>query len=418
MSGNNDNNRANNLLQVVDRVRELCVQKSGGESSSSSSTSSPPHSQNSSSPTSIKRRVDHEDNEPNSPQSMDEGGEDCQPLDFSSKKIKKENSTSSEDVADDEASPDHRPPSFSRQFQFGEQPQFLGNHSQQQPQPPIRQVAQVQPQQAIPAHLLGSDGNSDPHSDRSSSNNNSPNRRTSPELDNSSNLETSPEQDAFRRAIAAAAANGVGYPNSPLSSNPYQLNLLHAAFQQRVLDAQNNGQQGMGQSCGMQAGRAPGLSTGASPALAVQSAAGAQSAGSGTNGPLAVSAATAAAAAAAANLSGDSLLELSQVNNASQAKFIQFRETMMEQIEASRSKTKRNSSGNSDSNSKYKDSAYLERRKKNNEAAKRSRDARRTKENEIAVRAQFLERENNELKIQLANLRAELIRMREKNLRQ
>ena len=45
-----------------------------------------------------------------------------------------------------------------------------------------------------------------------------------------------------------------------------------------------------------------------------------------------------------------------------------------------------------------KDAAYWERRRKNNEAAKRSRDARRKKENEIAVRAAFLENENMRLR--------------------
>ena len=54
-----------------------------------------------------------------------------------------------------------------------------------------------------------------------------------------------------------------------------------------------------------------------------------------------------------------------------------------------------------------KDSAYWERRRKNNEAAKRSRDARRAKEQEIALRAQFLEQENIQLKLEVAHLRAE-----------
>lgn len=49
-----------------------------------------------------------------------------------------------------------------------------------------------------------------------------------------------------------------------------------------------------------------------------------------------------------------------------------------------------------------KDSAYLERRKKNNAAAKKSRDRRRIKEDEIAIRAAYLERENLKLKCALA----------------
>ncbi|XP_059470571.1 protein giant [Neocloeon triangulifer] len=49
-----------------------------------------------------------------------------------------------------------------------------------------------------------------------------------------------------------------------------------------------------------------------------------------------------------------------------------------------------------------KDAAYWERRRKNNEAAKRSRDNRRNKEDELAIRATFLERENLILKSRLA----------------
>ncbi|XP_062846950.1 TEF transcription factor, PAR bZIP family member b isoform X2 [Trichomycterus rosablanca] len=52
-----------------------------------------------------------------------------------------------------------------------------------------------------------------------------------------------------------------------------------------------------------------------------------------------------------------------------------------------------------------KDDKYWSRRKKNNLAAKRSRDARRLKENQIAVRANFLERENAALRQEVAKLR-------------
>ena len=54
-----------------------------------------------------------------------------------------------------------------------------------------------------------------------------------------------------------------------------------------------------------------------------------------------------------------------------------------------------------------KDSAYWERRRKNNDAAKRSRDARRAKEEEIAFRAALLEQENLKLKAQVAILKSE-----------
>ncbi|XP_019938464.1 TEF transcription factor, PAR bZIP family member a isoform X1 [Paralichthys olivaceus] len=52
-----------------------------------------------------------------------------------------------------------------------------------------------------------------------------------------------------------------------------------------------------------------------------------------------------------------------------------------------------------------KDDKYWQRRKKNNVAAKRSRDARRLKENQITVRAAFLERENAALRTEVAELR-------------
>lgn len=55
-----------------------------------------------------------------------------------------------------------------------------------------------------------------------------------------------------------------------------------------------------------------------------------------------------------------------------------------------------------------KDEAYFERRRKNNAAAKKSRDRRRIKEDEIAIRAAFLERENIELKFELAAARKQL----------
>ncbi|XP_018922128.1 thyrotroph embryonic factor isoform X2 [Cyprinus carpio] len=52
-----------------------------------------------------------------------------------------------------------------------------------------------------------------------------------------------------------------------------------------------------------------------------------------------------------------------------------------------------------------KDEKYWQRRNKNNIAAKRSRDARRLKENQITVRAAFLERENSALRQEVAELR-------------
>ncbi len=54
-----------------------------------------------------------------------------------------------------------------------------------------------------------------------------------------------------------------------------------------------------------------------------------------------------------------------------------------------------------------KDMKYWEKREKNNVAARRSREARRLKENQIALRAAFLEKENGVLKKELARARAE-----------
>ncbi|KAB5517643.1 hypothetical protein PHYPO_G00169530 [Pangasianodon hypophthalmus] len=59
-----------------------------------------------------------------------------------------------------------------------------------------------------------------------------------------------------------------------------------------------------------------------------------------------------------------------------------------------------------------KDDKYWARRRKNNVAAKRSRDARRLKENQIAIRAGFLEKENAALRQEVAELRKELGRCR------
>lgn len=56
-----------------------------------------------------------------------------------------------------------------------------------------------------------------------------------------------------------------------------------------------------------------------------------------------------------------------------------------------------------------KDDKYWARRRKNNLAAKRSRDARRMKENQIALRAGYLEKEN-------CGLRQELERLKKENL--
>ncbi|CAB05032.1 Transcription factor ces-2 [Caenorhabditis elegans] len=59
-----------------------------------------------------------------------------------------------------------------------------------------------------------------------------------------------------------------------------------------------------------------------------------------------------------------------------------------------------------------KDSAYFERRRKNNDAAKRSRDARRQKEEQIASKAHALERENMQLRGKVSSLEQEAAQLR------
>ena len=63
-------------------------------------------------------------------------------------------------------------------------------------------------------------------------------------------------------------------------------------------------------------------------------------------------------------------------------------------------------------NEKDKDGKYFERRKRNNVAAKKSRDARKQREDEIAIRASFLEKENSILKAQLQTLKDEAQQLR------
>lgn len=68
----------------------------------------------------------------------------------------------------------------------------------------------------------------------------------------------------------------------------------------------------------------------------------------------------------------------------------------------------KNQSDSSSNGFLIKDKTYYERRRKNNAAAKKSRDRRRQKEDELAVRASFLERENMALRIELDALKKQL----------
>ncbi|KAI1285871.1 Thyrotroph embryonic factor [Halotydeus destructor] len=60
-----------------------------------------------------------------------------------------------------------------------------------------------------------------------------------------------------------------------------------------------------------------------------------------------------------------------------------------------------------------KDSRYWARRAKNNVAAKRSREARRVKENQIVLRASYLEKENQALKASLDRVTEENERLKQ-----
>merc|ERR1712079_700710 len=64
-----------------------------------------------------------------------------------------------------------------------------------------------------------------------------------------------------------------------------------------------------------------------------------------------------------------------------------------------------------------KDDKYWEKREKNNMAARRSREARRLKENQIALRTAYLEKENGALQVALDKSSAENEQLKEENKR-
>ena len=112
--------------------------------------------------------------------------------------------------------------------------------------------------------------------------------------------------------------------------------------------------------------------------------------------------------------------ELLRVNSESLGQYAVFRQNMLRQLaEKKPASSRRDSSDSSEQGQSLngqqedmKDQAYWERRRKNNLAAKRSRDARRAKEDEIAIRAAFLEQENIQLKWEVARLKTETGRLR------
>ena len=62
--------------------------------------------------------------------------------------------------------------------------------------------------------------------------------------------------------------------------------------------------------------------------------------------------------------------------------------------------------------SDQRDNIYWEKRKKNNESAKRSREARRMKEEQIALRVVYLEQENLQLRTEVSLLKSEIEKLR------
>ncbi|XP_044749313.1 uncharacterized protein LOC123310020 isoform X2 [Coccinella septempunctata] len=73
--------------------------------------------------------------------------------------------------------------------------------------------------------------------------------------------------------------------------------------------------------------------------------------------------------------------------------FETFRQNILSKVGSNRSTNSNMRRQGNTANTHITDPAYWEKRKKNNEAAKRSRDARRRKEDEIAIRCAYLEQE-------------------------
>lgn len=94
--------------------------------------------------------------------------------------------------------------------------------------------------------------------------------------------------------------------------------------------------------------------------------------------------------------------------------YAEFRKRMLSQVQQTHCATNKNMRRNTicSNNPLSADPSYWEKRRKNNEAAKRSRDARRAKEDEIAIRCAFLEQENMKLRYEVAALRDETERLR------
>ncbi|KAG5892749.1 hypothetical protein JTB14_001120 [Gonioctena quinquepunctata] len=94
----------------------------------------------------------------------------------------------------------------------------------------------------------------------------------------------------------------------------------------------------------------------------------------------------------------------------SSTSYAEFQEKMLAQVQSTQNVINKNMRRNQPS-SKSEDPSYLEMRKKNNEAVKRSRDARKAKVDENAIRCALLEQDNIKLKLTLAALSNEINRL-------
>lgn len=415
-SNNDQQTRSTHLMEVVDRVREMHVQKSGEADSSSLDF--------------IKRRREDAAEADDEDAGMSTSSDDDQPLDFSKSKKNKNNPSLEDDeikIKEEEEQqqqpenvtptpPPPPPSSIRQQIQFGGEG-FIGNLLNQHNNRP-----------------LCSDGNSDRSSESSP-------RRNSPLPSNmnaaaalltavASQQPTPNQHSSFQTMAAAAAVNALAssssssanpspeldqIPTGLLTTVPHDyraIGLLRAAALLRGHNEQQQ-QQSQPQPPPQPQPQIPNLDKLAERPKMSADLEAFLNHGESKFAP--VSSGLLAPSTSSAPPTPHEIMELHRVKNESDNNFLQYRSTMMSQIESTRPKGRRpsnNRSPNNNPENKLRDPGYVERRKKNNEAAKRSRDARRTKENEIAVRAQFLETENGELKMQLAALRSEIASLR------
>lgn len=114
-------------------------------------------------------------------------------------------------------------------------------------------------------------------------------------------------------------------------------------------------------------------------------------------------------------LSNSSLISTSSNNSTSDSSILTTTKTSPSgggRGEGGSTSTSKRTRSTKPSGDQQKDGKYFERRKRNNVAAKKSRDARKQREDEIAIRASFLEKENSILKAQLQTLKDEAMQLR------